>query len=80
MTDIPALLAAYWWLFVIALAVVIILIVGVSWAASWYFWKFVIEIEREAPTMPRIAYGDSTRPPDGYWDAVARKEAKERVG
>ena len=80
MTGLAAIISAYWWLFGIALAVVIILIVGVSWAASWYFWKFVIEIEREATTMPPIVYGDSTRPPDGYWDAVARKEAKERAG
>ena len=79
MTGLAAIISAYWWLFVIALAVVIILIVGVSWAASWYFWKFVIEIEREAPTMPRIAYGDSTHLAHGYWDAVARKEAKERA-
>ena len=80
MTGIPAYLLAHWWLFVIALVFVVLLIAGVSGAVSWYFWKFVIEIEREATTLPPIAYGDSTRPPDGYWDAVARKEAKERAG
>ena len=47
MTNIPAFLAAYWWLFVIALAVVIILIVGVSWAVSWYFWRWFVKAYRE---------------------------------
>ena len=81
MTGIPAYLLAHWWLFASVLAFVG-LIVGVPWAVSWYFWRRVIEIEQDAKILEcnPIAYGDSTHLSDGYWDAVARKEAKERAG
>lgn len=62
----------------IALALLILLIVGISFAVSRYFWRGVIQIERETKIVP-LAYGDNTRLPDGYWEAVARKEAKGRA-
>ena len=79
MTGLAAIISTYWWLFIIALIFVVLLIIGVSGAVSWYFWTCVIQIERETKIAP-IAYGDNTRPPDGYWEAVAREEAKRRAG
>lgn len=80
MTDILPWITAHWLMLVIAFAFLIFLIVSVSWAFAWYFWRWVIEADSEPVGMPqeRIAYGDSPHLPAGYWDAVARAEAKRR--
>ncbi len=75
MTDILPWLAAHWLLLCIVLAGLIFLVIGVSWATAWYFWKFVIEIERDTNIVP-LAYGDSPHLPNNYWEAVAREEAR----
>lgn len=77
MTDILAWLAANWLILTICLAFLLFLIIGTAWAVSWYFWRLVIEAEREP--APLGAYGDSPHLPPDYWQAVARKEAKRRV-
>lgn len=81
MTDFLPWLAAYWQMLAIGLAFLLFLIIGVSWAVSWHFWRWVIQIERESAPTQAIGgpYGDSPHLPDDYWNAVARKEAKRRA-
>ena len=81
MTGIPAWILVNWWLFVIALVFVILLIVGVSWAVCWYFWRYVIQLERERKRFPTAGetWGDSTHLPDDYWRMVEHEEAKRHV-
>ncbi len=82
MTDIIPWLIANWLpiaqIVAIALALLILLVVGISFAVSWYFWKYVIEIERDINIVP-LSFGDSTHLPADYWEAVAREEAKRRA-
>ena len=52
MTDLFAGLAANWLLLAIGLAFLIFLIIGVSWLACWYFWRWVIEMDREPEPLP----------------------------
>ena len=78
MTDILPWLIANWLMLAGFLAFLIVLIVGVSWEISWYFWRWVIEAERESAPKQAIGgpYGDNPHLPDDYWEAVSRKEAK----
>ena len=73
MTDLLSWLLANWLMLVIGLAFMLFLIIGTAWAVSWYFWRLVIETEREP--LPH-AYGDVVHLPDDYWQRVASKEDK----
>ena len=84
MDDFLSWLIANWLLVaqIAAIALVLVLlVVGIAFAVSWYFWRFIIQIEREVvtPYWPERWYGDNTRLPDDYWEAVAREEAKGRA-
>lgn len=64
-----------------ALVVLILFIVSISWLCCWYFWRWVIEADREQPLHKggHFAYGDSTHLPADYWETVAREEAKRHA-
>lgn len=81
MTDIFPWLIANWLILAASFAFLILLIVSISGAVSWYFWRWVIQTEHESAPMQAIGgpYGDSPHLPDDYWEAVARKEAKRRA-
>ena len=82
MSNIIAFLAANWLMLCIALAFLIFLVAGVSWAISWYFWKLVIEAHEPKP-LPDYAPGDVIKVPPDYWNRVAdadHAKAKRRAG
>ena len=79
MTDILPWLAANWLMLVIGLAFMLFLIISTAWAVSWYFWRWVVEAEREPEALPvelGFAFGDVIHVPDDYWQRVAAKEGK----
>ena len=63
MTDILPWLIANGWLLAIALAFLIFLVAGVSWAFAWYFWRWVIKADRE-PEALLDAFGDVIHVPE----------------
>ena len=79
MTDILPWLAANWLWLSVTVAVLLFLTIGTAWAVSWYFWRWVVEAERE-PEAPPVelgcAFGDVIHLPHDYWQRVAAKESK----
>ena len=58
MTDILPWLIANWPMLAIALAALIFLIAGVSWAITWYLWQWVIEAHTEPAPWQEYVFGD----------------------
>ena len=64
MTAILPWLGANWLMLAIALAFLIFLVIGISFAVSWYFWTWVIQATEPEPLVYGVAYGDVPQVPE----------------
>ena len=64
MTNLLPCLAANWLMLAIALAFLIFLAIGISFAVSWYLWCWVIRATEPDPPIYEGLFGDVPQVPE----------------